>query len=121
MSSRPGLDPLVKPGRERTLRVGVKALRSVLGAAEAVGLDAGALARAHGLAPEELRNPDFRLSYGPALSRGAPQASRERMVAHEMDRVLLERAAALVQPGAMTACERRAVSKALRMERQRSR
>ncbi|WP_437324561.1 hypothetical protein [Sorangium sp. So ce381] len=32
-----------------------------------------------------------------------------------------ERTAALVQPGAMTACERRAVSKALRMERQRLR
>ncbi|WP_437776911.1 hypothetical protein [Sorangium sp. So ce1097] len=43
------------------------------------------------------------------------------MVAHEMDRVLLERAAALVQPGAMTVCERRAVSTALRMERQRLR
>jgi AraC-like DNA-binding protein len=63
VSSRPGIGTLVKPEGERTLSVGVKALRSVLGAAEAVGLDASALARAHGLAPEELRDPDFRLSY----------------------------------------------------------
>ncbi|WP_437984117.1 AraC family transcriptional regulator [Sorangium sp. So ce117] len=63
MSSRRGLDPLVKAEGERALNVGVKALRSVLGAAEAAGIDGGSLARAHGLTPEELRNPDFRLSY----------------------------------------------------------
>ncbi|WP_437638719.1 AraC family transcriptional regulator [Sorangium sp. So ce854] len=63
VSPRRGLDPLVKAEGERALSVGVKALRSVLGAAEAAGLDASSLARAHGLAPEELRNPDFRLSY----------------------------------------------------------
>ena len=57
----------------------------------------------------------------PALSRGALQAFRERMVAHEMDRMLLERTVALVRSGAMTEGERRAVSKALRMERQRLR
>ncbi|WP_437780694.1 transposase [Sorangium sp. So ce1097] len=51
----------------------------------------------------------------PAFSQGALQAFRERMVEHEMDRVLLERTVALVRSGAMTEGERRAVSKALRV------
>ncbi|WP_437609950.1 IS1182 family transposase [Sorangium sp. So ce834] len=51
----------------------------------------------------------------PAFSQGALQAFRERMVAHEMDRVLLERTVALVRSGAMTEGERRAVSNALRV------
>ncbi|WP_437712356.1 IS1182 family transposase [Sorangium sp. So ce448] len=51
----------------------------------------------------------------PAFSQGALQGFRERMVEHEMDRVLLERTVALVRSGAMTEGERRAVSKALRV------
>ncbi|WP_437974976.1 IS1182 family transposase [Sorangium sp. So ce295] len=51
----------------------------------------------------------------PPFSQGALQAFRERMVAHEMDRMLLERTVALVRSGAMTEGERRAVSKALRV------
>lgn len=50
----------------------------------------------------------------PPFSQGALQSFRERMVAHEMDRVLLERTVALVRSGALTESERRAVSKALR-------
>ena len=41
---------------------------------------------------------------------------RERMIAHEMDRVLLDRTVALVRSGAMTESDRRAVSKTLRAE-----
>jgi hypothetical protein len=51
----------------------------------------------------------------PPFSQGALQVFRERMVAHEMDRVLLERTVALVRSGAFTEGEGRAVSKALRV------
>jgi hypothetical protein len=51
----------------------------------------------------------------PPFSQGALQAFRERMVANEMDRVLLERTVALVRSGAFTEGEGRAVSKALRV------
>ena len=50
----------------------------------------------------------------PPFSQGGLQAFRERMIAHEMDRVLLDRTVALVRSGAMTEGEGRAVSKALR-------
>jgi len=50
----------------------------------------------------------------PPFSLGGLQAFRERMIAHDMDRVLLERTVALVRSGAMTEAERRTVSKALR-------
>ena len=51
---------------------------------------------------------------GPPFSQGALQAFRERMIAHEMDRALLERTVALVRSGTLTEGEGRAVSKALR-------
>jgi hypothetical protein len=51
----------------------------------------------------------------PPFSQGALQAFRGRMVAHEMDRVLLEKTAALVRSGALTKDEGRVVSKALRV------
>lgn len=50
----------------------------------------------------------------PPFSLGGLQAFRERMIAHEMDRVLLERTAGLVRSGAMSESEKRSVSKALR-------
>src|SRR6266540_683568 len=50
----------------------------------------------------------------PPFSQGALQMFRERMVAHEMDRVLLERTVTLVRSGALTEGEGRSVSKALR-------
>jgi hypothetical protein len=50
----------------------------------------------------------------PPFSQGGLQAFRERMVAHDMDRVLLERTVALVRSGAMTEGEGRSLSKALR-------
>ena len=50
----------------------------------------------------------------PPFSQGGLQAFRERMIAHEMDRVLLDRTVALVRSGAMTEAEGRSVSKALR-------
>jgi hypothetical protein len=50
----------------------------------------------------------------PPFSQGALQAFRERMVEHEMDRVLLEKTVALVRSGAFTEGEGRALSKALR-------
>jgi hypothetical protein len=49
------------------------------------------------------------------FSQGALQLFRERMVAHDMDRVLLERTVALVRSGVMTEGEKHAVSKALRV------
>ena len=49
------------------------------------------------------------------FSQGALQAFRERMVANDMDRILLERTVALVRSGVITEGERRAVSKALRV------
>jgi hypothetical protein len=51
----------------------------------------------------------------PPFSQGALQVFRERMVAHEMDRALLERTVMLVRSGALTEGEGRAVSKALRV------
>lgn len=51
----------------------------------------------------------------PAFSQGALQAFRERLVAHEMDRALLERTVALVRSGAFTEAERKALSKAVRI------
>jgi hypothetical protein len=46
--------------------------------------------------------------------RGDCSAFRERMIAHDMDRVLLDRTVALVRSGAMTEAEGRSLSKALR-------
>jgi hypothetical protein len=51
----------------------------------------------------------------PVYSQGALQAFRERMVAHDLDRVLLERTAELVRKGAATKGDQQAVSKALRV------
>lgn len=51
----------------------------------------------------------------PAFSQGALQTFRERMVAHQMDRVLLEKTVALVRSGALPESEGRALSKALRV------
>lgn len=50
----------------------------------------------------------------PPLSQSGLQAFRERMIAHEMDRALLERTVALVRSGALTDRDGRAASKALR-------
>src|ERR1700722_6680537 len=51
----------------------------------------------------------------PPLSQGALQAFRERMIANDMDRVLLERTAALVREGAVTKGEGQQLSKAVRV------
>jgi Transposase DDE domain/Transposase domain (DUF772) len=51
----------------------------------------------------------------PPFSQGALQGFRERMVAHEMDRVLLERTAAMVREGALTKGEGQSLSKAVRV------
>jgi hypothetical protein len=51
----------------------------------------------------------------PPFSQGALQMFRERMVAHELDRALLERTVELVRAGALTRGEVAAVSKALRV------
>jgi hypothetical protein len=51
----------------------------------------------------------------PPFSQGALQTFRERMIAHEMDRVLLDRTVELVRSGALSEVDRRAVSKALRV------
>jgi hypothetical protein len=45
----------------------------------------------------------------PPFSQGGLVAFRERMIAHEMDRVLLERTVALVRSGAMTDADGRSV------------
>lgn len=50
----------------------------------------------------------------PPFSQGGLQAFRERMIAHEMDRALLDRTVALVRSGTLTEGDGRAVSKALR-------
>jgi hypothetical protein len=50
----------------------------------------------------------------PPFSQGGLQAFRERMIANEMDRVLLDRTVSLVRSGALTEGEGRSVSKALR-------
>lgn len=51
----------------------------------------------------------------PPFSQGALQGFRERMVANEMDRVLLERTVALVREGVATRGEGQALSKAVRV------
>jgi hypothetical protein len=51
----------------------------------------------------------------PPFSQGALQGFRERMVAHEMDRVLLERTAAMVREGMVTKAEGQSLSKAVRV------
>jgi hypothetical protein len=51
----------------------------------------------------------------PPFSQGALQAFRERMIANDMDRVLLERSAALVREGAVTKNEGQQLSKAVRV------
>jgi hypothetical protein len=51
----------------------------------------------------------------PPFSQGALQAFRERMVAHDMDRALLERTVALVRDGAVTTGEGQQLSKAVRV------
>lgn len=51
----------------------------------------------------------------PPFSQGALQAFRERMVSHEMDRVLLERTVALVRDGVATGGEGTMLTKALRV------
>lgn len=51
----------------------------------------------------------------PVFSQGAIQAFRERMVAHEMDRVLLERTVALVRDGIANKGEGQMLTKAVRV------
>jgi len=51
----------------------------------------------------------------PPFSQGALQAFRERMVAHDMDRVLLERTAALVREGVASKGDGQMLSKAVRV------
>lgn len=51
----------------------------------------------------------------PPFSQGGLQKFRERMIAHELDRVLLERTVALVRSGALTKKEAETVSNALRV------
>jgi hypothetical protein len=51
----------------------------------------------------------------PPFSQGALCAFRERMVAHDMDRTLLERTVALVRDGVATQGEGQALSKAVRV------
>lgn len=51
----------------------------------------------------------------PPFSQGGLQMFRERMIAHELDRALLERTVALVRSGALTNKEAEAVSNALRV------
>jgi hypothetical protein len=51
----------------------------------------------------------------PPFSQGALQAFRERMIAHDLDRVLLERTVALVRDGVATTGEGQQLSKAVRV------
>jgi Transposase DDE domain/Transposase domain (DUF772) len=51
----------------------------------------------------------------PPFSQGALQGFRERMVEHEMDRVLLERTVAMVREGVVTKAEGQSLSKAVRV------
>jgi hypothetical protein len=51
----------------------------------------------------------------PPFSQGALQAFRERMIAHDLDRVLLERSVALVREGVATKGEEQQLSKAVRV------
>ena len=51
----------------------------------------------------------------PPFSQGALQTFRERMVAHDLDQLLLERTAQLVRTGTATQAQQKSVSKALRV------
>jgi hypothetical protein len=51
----------------------------------------------------------------PPFSQGALQMFRERMIAHDLDRALLEKTVALLRSGALTKGEAAMVSKALRV------
>lgn len=51
----------------------------------------------------------------PPFSQGALQAFRERMIAHNLDQLLLEHTARLVRAGAATKAQQKSVSKALRV------
>jgi hypothetical protein len=51
----------------------------------------------------------------PPFSQGALQAFRERLVAHEMDRALLERSVTLVRDGVVSKAEGQALTKAVRV------
>ncbi len=51
----------------------------------------------------------------PPFSQGALQAFRERMVAHEVDRLLLDRTVELVRDGVVSAAEGQSLSKAVRV------
>jgi hypothetical protein len=51
----------------------------------------------------------------PPFSQGALQAFRERLIAHEMDRALLERTVALVREGTVSDSEGKALTKAVRV------
>lgn len=51
----------------------------------------------------------------PPFSQGALQAFRQRLIAHDMDRVLLEKTVAMVRAGVATEPEGKALSKALRV------
>lgn len=51
----------------------------------------------------------------PPFSQGALQSFRERMVAHDLDRLLLERTVTLVRDGAVSATEGQSLSKAVRV------
>jgi hypothetical protein len=51
----------------------------------------------------------------PPFSQGALQSFRERLIAHEMDRALLERTVALVRAGAVSDADGKALSKAVRV------
>jgi hypothetical protein len=51
----------------------------------------------------------------PPFSQGALHAFRERLIAHEMDRALLERTVALVRAGTFSEAEKKALSKAIRV------
>jgi hypothetical protein len=51
----------------------------------------------------------------PPFSQGALQTFRERMIAHEMDRALLDRTVELVRAGALSEGDARAVTRALRV------
>lgn len=51
----------------------------------------------------------------PLFSQGALQAFRERMIAHDLDRVLLDRTVALVRAGAVSTAEGQQLSKAVRV------
>ena len=51
----------------------------------------------------------------PPFSQGAFQAFRERLIAHDMDRVILEKTVALVRAGVASEADGKAISKALRV------